>query len=135
MTATNLISITAAVVAALAAGLAWFMAHRTRALTTYYQINSSLIELNQIFIDSPELRPYFMEGGKLPKGQEQKAKALASLILNTFEAICSQKITLGEVEHASWKGYITHQIKSVKIVNDAYQTEKEWYPNITAMIS
>lgn len=134
MTVGNWISIGAAVISASAAGIAWYMARRTRSLSTYFQTNSSLVQLNQIFIDYPDLRSYFIEGGKLPKNQAQKAKAIGSLILNTLEAVASQEIAMGRNELDAWKGYIKHQIRSVKIINELYESQKQWYPHLTNII-
>ena len=134
MTLSVFIAITAAIVSALGAFTAWVSNKRAREISASGQIGLILIELNQIFINQPELRPYFLEGGKLPKGQEQKAKALASMYLNTLETVWSMEHTMDNRERASWTKYIRHQIRSVPIVNDLYELQKEWYPNLNTMV-
>lgn len=114
--------------------MAWIASRRARAVTARGQIGSIVIQLNQIFIDQPELRPYFIESGKLPKGQEQKAKALASMYLNILESIWSLRGALDANERLAWVKYIQHQIKTVPIVNDLYQRQKDWYPNINRVM-
>jgi hypothetical protein len=131
---TNLIAIAAALVSALGALMAWISNKRARAISANGQIGSILIELNQIFVDRPELRPYFIEGGKLPKGQEQKAKALASMYLNILETVWSMEHIMNSRERVSWTKYIQHQIRSVPVVNNLYELQKEWYPNLNTML-
>src|SRR5438034_1578369 len=91
MQATTWIAICAAIISALGALTAWVSNKRARTVSANGQITSTLIQLNRIFIEQPELRPYFLEGGKLPPGQEQKAKALASMYLNALEMVWSME--------------------------------------------
>lgn len=135
MKLTNLTAIVAALISALGALTAWISNKRARAINANGQIGSILIELNQIFVDQPELRPYFIEGGKLPKGQEQKAKALASMYLNILETVWSMKDVMNNHERVSWVKYIRHQIRSVPIVNNLYELQKEWYPNLNRIVN
>ena len=128
------ISVIAAVVAACAAAISWRMSKKQLTTFTYHNIGISYISLNQIFIDNPELRPYFIEGGKLPNGQTQKAKAIAAMILNILESTWSQNDAMGKTEARSWQKYIEHQIRSVKIVNDLYEEQKEWYPSLAEVL-
>jgi hypothetical protein len=126
----NWVAVLAALVAALSAASAWVSSKRARKVTASGQIGAALIELNQIFIEQPELRPYFIEGGKLPRGQEQKAKALASMYLNILETTWSMEGSMNHNEQDSWTKYIRHQIRTVPIVNNLYEKQKEWYPNL-----
>ncbi|HSX30467.1 MAG TPA: hypothetical protein VLE99_00945 [Candidatus Saccharimonadales bacterium] len=127
---TNWIAIVAASISALGAFAAWISNKRARKISASGQISSLLIELNRIFVGQPELRPYFIEGGKLPKGQEQKAKALASMYLNILEMIWSMEDTMNKPERLAWAKYIHHQIRSVPIVHNLYKRQEEWYPNL-----
>lgn len=131
---TNWIAIIAASISALGAFAAWISNKRAREISASGQIGSLLIQLNQIFVDQPELRPYFIEGGKLPKGQEQKATALASMYLNILEMIWSMDNTMDKSERLSWINYIHYQIRSVPIVNSLYERQVEWYPNLNRMM-
>lgn len=125
----------AAIVAALSALTAWISGKRARKVSVSGQIGLSLIEINQIFINQPELRPYFIEGGKLPKGQEQKAKALTSMYLNILETVWAMEGSMNNDEQVSWTKYIRHQIRSVPIVNELYEKQIEWYPNLNDIMN
>ncbi|HSX44962.1 MAG TPA: hypothetical protein VLF39_02515 [Candidatus Saccharimonadales bacterium] len=131
---TNWIAIIAAFVSAFAALTAWISNKRMRTINANGQIGSILIELNQIFINQPELRPYFIEGGKLPKGQEQKAKALASMYLNILDTVWSMEEIMDNNDRVAWLKYIRHQIKSVPIINNLYESQREWYSNLNNII-
>jgi len=37
-------------------------------------------------------------------------------------------------EQISWTKYIRHQIRTVPIVNDLYEKQKEWYPNLNYIL-
>lgn len=134
MELTAYIAITAALVSAAGALTAWIANKRARAINASGQIGSLLIELNRIFVDQPDLRPYFIEGGKLPKGQEQKAKALASMYLNVLEMVWSMEDVMAKHERTAWIHYIQYQIRSVPIVDNLYELQKEWYPNLNRTV-
>ena len=119
-----------AVISALAALMAWISNKRARTVNANGQIGAILIQLNRIFIDQPEFRPYFIEGGELPEGQEQKAKALASMYLNILETVWSMEEVMNDKDRAAWLKYIHHQIRSVPIINQLYESQQEWYSNL-----
>lgn len=123
-----------AVVSMLGALMAWISNKRARAVSANGQIGSILIQLNRIFIDQPELRPYFIEGGKLPKGQEQKAKALASMYLNTLDTVWSMEEAMNDNDRVAWLKYIPYQIRSVPIINQLYESQREWYSNLNRIM-
>jgi hypothetical protein len=130
METTTWIAVAAALVSALAALTAWISNKRARTVNANGQIGSILIQLNRIFVEQPELRPYFIEGGELPKGQEQKAKALASMYLNIMETVWSMEEIMNNNDRAAWLKYIRHQIRSVPIVDELYESQREWYSNL-----
>jgi hypothetical protein len=128
------IAIAGAIISALGALAAWSSNKRARAISANGQIGAILIQLNRIFIEQPELRPYFIEGGALPKGQEQKAKALASMYLNTLDMVWSMEEVMSDNDRAAWRKYIPHQIRSVPIVNELYESQREWYSNLDKVV-
>jgi hypothetical protein len=134
MILTTWIAVVGALISAIAASSAWVSNRRAREVNANGQIATLLIQLNQIFVDQSDLRPYFIEGGKLPKGQEQKARALASMYLNILEAIWSLENVMDKQEQIAWRKYTHYQIRSVKIVNDLYTRQEEWYPNLSRMM-
>ncbi len=134
MSLTTWISVVGAVVSMLGALMAWISNKRARAVSANGQIGSILIQLNRIFIDQPELRPYFIEGGKLPKGQEQKAKALASMYLNTLDTVWSMEEAMNDNDRVAWLKYIPYQIRSVPIINQLYESQREWYSNLNRIM-
>lgn len=129
------ISVVAAAISALGAVAAWVANKRARTVNANGQIGAILIQLNQIFIEQPELRPYFIEGGELPKGQEQKAKAMASMYLNILDTVWSMEEAMDDRDRAAWMKYIHHQIRSVPIINTLYEKQREWYSNLNEIMN
>lgn len=134
MNLTICVAVISAIVSILAALTAWISNKRERTISANGQIGSILIQLNRIFIELPELRPYFIEGGKLPKGQEQKAKALASMYLNTLDMVWSMEEVMNDNDRAAWLKYIPHQIRSVPIIDQLYESQREWYSNLNRIM-
>ena len=131
MQSSKYIAIIAAAISLFGALTAWINVKRATTLNTYSRVGDSLIKLNQIFVDAPQLRPYFIEGKKqIPKGQEDKARAIAVMVLNILENIWSQRQAMGKEECEAWKRYISHQIQSVELVNNAYKEREDWLPNL-----
>jgi hypothetical protein len=129
------IAIAAAAISLVGAATAWLQARRASTLDIYSRTGDTYIQLNKVFIKNPELRPYFVEGEKkLPKGQEQKAKAVAIMMVNVLEQIWSQRGSMGKKERAAWEDYINKQVRSVELVNNAYKWKKDWYPNLKQIL-
>jgi len=134
MTFSSWISVAAAIISALGALMVWVANKRMRRISANGQIGSLLIQLNHLMVEEPDLRPYFVEGGKLPRGKEQKAKALASMYLNLLETIWSFEGTMNDVDKTAWIKYINFQVRKVPIVNDMYEAQREWYSNLNKIL-
>lgn len=131
MTAGDYIAVVAAVISFAAALTASLQVRRGATLGTYNKVGESLIRLNSIFVENPELRPYFFEGKKsYPKSQENKAKAIAIMMLNIFEEIWSQRNAMGNEERRAWEEYINSQIESVELIRKSYKEKSDWFPNL-----
>jgi hypothetical protein len=129
------VAIVAATISLVGAATAWLQAKRASTLDIYSRTGDTYIQLNKIFVRNPQLRPYFVEGEKrLPRGEEQKAKAIAIMMINILEQIWSQRASMGKKERLAWEDYINQQVHSVALVNDAYQQRKDWYPNLKLIL-
>ncbi len=135
MKANNYIAIGAAIVSLLGATTAWWQARRATMLDTKNRVGEALLKINQIFVDDPLLWPYFFEGKKpIPQAHEARAKAIATIMINIFEEIWSQRDGMTPAEERSWGSYIRHQVQSADIINVAYKRERDWYPNLQGLL-
>lgn len=93
----------------------------------YASVTNNLATTKQIFIDYPELRPYFYSGLPCEKDDQNHARALlvAEHLLDFFDAILLEKAPLWP--EAVWKKYIADSFKKSPILCDYLEEKQDWY--------
>ncbi len=93
------------------------------------------MRLNQIFIDEPSLRPYFFEVEEsIPKGMEQKAKAIAWATLNIYESIWARRSSMDKDVETAWRHYICEHVPRVPLLRSIYSEHRDWYPTLKQIV-
>lgn len=103
---------------------------QTQALTTQ-SVMSQLLQLDSLFIEHPEVRPYFYYGKEINKGDEHydRALAVAEFQLDFFDSYLtqSQYLTLGDEERQNWEKYITDSFSTSPIMCARLKDAPGWY--------
>jgi hypothetical protein len=93
-------------------------------------------ELQQIFVERPELWPYFYHGrdfepDTLPETAAQ-LEAIALLKLDYFELIeMIYRTDLMDQENvAGTRAYILHSIENSPVLRRVYERHRDWYPKL-----
>ncbi len=129
------IPILAAFISLSGALLSWRQARRASMLTTNHSVGDAMLKINQLFVNEPELWPYMIQAKKpIPKKYQAKARIIATMMLNIFEAIWSQKKGMDKENQTAWENYICWQIQSVGVISDAYKSNYHWYPNLNKIV-
>ncbi len=107
---------------------------RRTVLTNATEIISSFtLEVNKVFVDHPELRPYFHSGQDISDDhpEHNRALAVAELLLDYCDTIIEQKGRLPEIwptEEATYAHrYTVDMFKQSPILCRFVETHSSWY--------
>jgi hypothetical protein len=104
--------------------------------SSYIAVNSKQLELDSIFIQNPDLRPYFFEKKKIDKNDKNynKAVSVADYTIDYFDLLYSQvdyflppRIDQNQKALNSWKTYIKQSFKLSPILCQRLNEVKDWY--------
>jgi hypothetical protein len=103
---------------------------QTQALTTQSVMNQ-LLQLDNLFINNPELRPYFYYGKEISEGDKNydKALAVAEFQLDFFDSYLTQSeyLTLRAEERQNWEKYIVDSFSNSPIMCMRLKDAPGWY--------
>jgi hypothetical protein len=106
--------------------------------TTASQQASSMREIYAIFIDHPELRPYFYDGKPCPARETRRARvlAVAEMFADAIEGnlITSQLISISE-SHEDWITYCRHMVATSPALAGLVEDHPEWWPRIVVALA
>lgn len=96
----------------------------------YSNIANHMFEIDQVFINHPNLRPYFYEGAEIkPEASDyQQVLAVAETILDFFDAILVQKPYLKKLWQGNWwDTYIEDGFRNSPVLCRRIDSGKNWY--------
>ncbi len=132
MHAAETISVIALLVSMASAVTAWRLGEQSQRITTYRSATDLVLEVDRVFIDHPQLRPYFYEDTVCPAGHLDKnlVDAVAELQLDVLECIWDSRDTYTSVDRDSWAQYIREVFAASPAIRDAYSANEGWYPTL-----
>ena len=134
MDTSTVVAVAALLVSLGSAVYAYRHGRRTLKVTTYHGATDLTLQLDQVFIEHPELRPFFYEGRPLPDpGSEgdtlrHRVLAAAEYALDIFECIWDHRDTYDDKDKESWRAWIGDMLASSPTCSDLYTTNRDWYP-------
>lgn len=138
MNSSDILSIVAIVVALLSTAYIYRLSQRAHRVSTYYGVIGLFRDLTRIFIEHPELRPYFYDGKPVDvddKLRHYKIQAAAEAVLDSFEWIWRRRIELNTKGEDGWRAYIVETFSSSPALQQHYARFSSWYPGITQLIA
>ena len=92
------------------------------------------IELDKVFITSPELRPYFHSGYDIDTKNKNylKAVAISDFMIDLFDLFWSQADKIPHIEKGgsawqAWRQYIGDCFKNSPVLTRRFEEVKSWY--------
>src|SRR6266404_5285457 len=110
---------------------------RQARLATYASIANTLSMTKQIFIEHPDLRPYFYDELEMAKNDPRysQAQAVGEHLLDFFDGI----LLLGNTAHWDrkfWVKYIMDCFRQSPILRDCLKDTGDWYtPTLTSLMN
>lgn len=105
-------------------------------LQSYSAINTQLAEIDNLFIDHPDLRPYFFEGAPWPSEEKPENLTLRRKLTSVAEKkldfidfwfMSARHLDLQRSDMVSWRNYFLGSFQNSPILCDVLKDEKEAY--------
>ncbi len=132
------ITAVASAVAALAAsaGLIYIArqlhnARQTLQFAAAEHLYSRMHDIHKLFLDRPELRPYFYERVRPGRwsGHKRKAEVMAELLADFFQQVFLELNTLPLQTRAGWREYMSHVLRHSPTLLNFVESHRAWYPS------
>lgn len=134
MDASTVVAVAALLASIASAVYTYRQARRTLKVTTYQGATDLTLQLDQVFIEHPELRPYFYESRPAPEpggGDDilrSRVLAAAEYALDIFECIWDHRDTYADTDKDSWREWIGDMLASSPVCTALYLQNVDWYP-------
>ncbi|KXK63670.1 hypothetical protein AWW66_01520 [Micromonospora rosaria] len=127
----------AIVTALLSAVYSYRLSRKAHRVATYYGVIGLFRELDKTFIEYPDVRPYFYDGKPVDVDgpTAYRIRAVAELVLDTFEWIWHRQKDLDTNGEDGWRAYIVDMFSSSPALQQHYAGSTSWYPGITRLIA
>ena len=95
----------------------------------YQSIGNQLIDINKVFVDHPELRPYFYEGKEISKGSKLYglATSIAEMRLDFYDSVLIQMKYFPKYFVVGWKETIRDVFAFSPIMRETLEIRRKWY--------
>lgn len=138
MHGSDIISIVALALSIAAAVFSTYVAYsanrQSDIIATYNSLTSLVLEIDKIFIEYPDLRPYFYNNTPLPADMQEQDRnrtlAIAELYLDILECIWDRQPEFSKEDEASWRDWILDAFSTSPILSSHYSENRSWYPTL-----
>ncbi len=123
-------------------GFSVHLARRSTHVTTYRNATDLALEIDKVFVSSPELRRFFFEGAHAARETEQVQRhvaAVAEFILDCLECIWDLRHTYEDDDRLSWRAFVWDMLTGSPPLAQVYWKHQPqgWYPaldNLSATV-
>jgi hypothetical protein len=95
----------------------------------YQALTDSMIRIDRMFVERPELRQYIYGGAALPTDELERSRVLATveLIVDFIDNVVTQAPHLPEYLNGPWRVYIATVMRSSVVLQDFWRENRAWY--------
>ena len=95
----------------------------------YQGISSDMLEIDRVFIEHPELRPYFYESIELSQDSPlyKMALSIAEMKLDFYDTVLHQMPHFLQPLASNWKDGIRYAFALSPVMKTVLDTHKTWY--------
>jgi len=98
--------------------------------SAYGNVTAQVLKVDELFIEHPELRPYFYSSTHINENDSAYNKAIstAELILDVFDSVLLQTNQFPQVwPHNWWEEYVMDSFANSPILCEYLNVRKDWY--------
>ncbi|MEU4556524.1 hypothetical protein [Micromonospora violae] len=104
--------------------------------TVLHNQTTSLREVYRVFIDHPELRPYFYGRKPCPRNQRQRDRVMtiAEMLADTLEdGLVAHHLVPASESESDWINYCRHVRANSPALEEWVQRHPGWWPKLSAL--
>lgn len=136
MDASQIISIVALVVSLAAAIFSYRLSRRSFKVNAYHGASDRTLQMDQVFIAHPLLRPYFSDGEPVPAGDcadhelRQRVLAVAEFVTDILEDCWDNEDCYAGEDRDAWRDWIYDVFNASPACCEHYARNVPWYPTL-----
>ena len=103
----------------------------------YQNITTSMFQIDQLFIENSELRPYFYGNLKMPKNSKLQAKVygMAEMFIDLLDNVKIQADNMPQqYPWNTWRRYFNDILESSPVLQEYLSAHKGWYPELLSWL-
>jgi hypothetical protein len=141
MDSSNTLSIIALVLSVASTVVATLVAYRASnhgiTVTTYNNATELTLQVDRVFVEYPELRPYFYDNEPLTDSAPHRNRVLAvtELYLDVLECIWDREREFSPTDRLAWRGWIVHAFDNALVLREFYRDRRDWYPTLGRLLA
>jgi hypothetical protein len=104
------------------------LADTNRALLAH-QAESTINQVTCIYLQYPELRPYFIDGAAEPSDEpiRTRVSVLAELIVDQMSLVIQSEVLFSEEYRKAWRAYFRDMATSSPAIREYWRERRNWY--------
>lgn len=106
--------------------------------STYYSASELVLQFDRIFIEFPDLRPYFYGDRQVPSNNprlKNQVEATVEFVLDVLECVWDQRDKFPEEVLESWQEWIHELFERSPAMQTFYSERNQWYPQLRSLIA
>ena len=141
MDASQIISIVALVVSLSAAVFSYRLSRRSFKVNAYHGASDRTLQMDQVFIAHPLLRPYFSDGEPVPAPDggdpelRQRVLAVAEFVTDILEDCWDNEDCYAGPDRDAWRDWIYDVFESSPACAEHYARNEAWYPTLCRLFT
>jgi hypothetical protein len=107
--------------------------------STYKDVAVEMMEIDRMFFENPDMRPYFYDGEPPPEDPREVARvlSLAEMFMDFLDMVIVLKVTTPaelNIPWAEYEDYFKDMFLNSPVIRDFYAENREWYdPQVRAL--
>ena len=137
MGSAQIVSVIALAVSISAALFSYRLSRRSFKISAYHGATDRTLQLDQVFVNHPLLRPYFVDGVPVPEEGAVDAElrhrilAVAEFAVDILEDCWDNEDCYAGEDRDAWMRWIYQVFDSAPACQDLYAGAVDWYPSLT----
>lgn len=108
-----------------------FLLRRSIRSSTYQNVYQMMINIDNFFIENPDLKPYFYEGQIMEEREGlnyTKLLSVAEMLIDYFDNVYHQKDCMPRRTFEGFSEFMKDMYRSSPVLQEFLSQRKHWYP-------
>jgi hypothetical protein len=102
---------------------------KTNQSSVYQTVADQMMSIDRLFIDRPDLRPYFYGGKPAPAGGDERERVIATseLIVDFMDNVMMQEPNIPDYLTSAWQTYFRSIAADSPSIREFWRENRRWY--------